>query len=114
MSDDLVKRLRDSTEFYHGDCELKMQAADRIEELEKQIRTDALQYLSDVGQMQDKIADDTQTIKIIDMIEHEDGSATVTLDITQRTAKTLLEIGFLKLLEDHIKEAENNYEPDSE
>ena len=34
MSEDLVKRLRDSTAWYHADCELKMKCADRIEELE--------------------------------------------------------------------------------
>ena len=31
---DLAQRLRDSTKFYHSDCELKMRCADRIEELD--------------------------------------------------------------------------------
>ena len=38
MSDDLVKRLRDSTSWYHADCELKMKCADRIENLETLIK----------------------------------------------------------------------------
>ena len=37
MSDDLVKRLRSSTQFYHADCELKMACAARIEELEAKL-----------------------------------------------------------------------------
>ena len=37
MSDDLVKRLRSSTQFYHADCELKMACACRIEELEAKL-----------------------------------------------------------------------------
>ena len=34
MSGELAKRLRDSTSWYHVDCELKMKCAARIEELE--------------------------------------------------------------------------------
>ena len=37
MADDLVKRLRDSTEWYHYDAELKMKCAGRIEELEAKL-----------------------------------------------------------------------------
>ena len=37
LEDDLVKRLRSSTQFYHADCELKMACADRIEELEAKL-----------------------------------------------------------------------------
>ena len=32
-SDDLVKRLRETTHMYQVDCELKMECADRIEQL---------------------------------------------------------------------------------
>jgi len=53
------------------------------------------------------MTDGPDTIKIIDYIENEDGSATVTMDITQRTAQMLIEIGFLKLLKDYIKETED-------
>ena len=34
---DLVERLRNSTAFYHADCELKMACAARIEELETKL-----------------------------------------------------------------------------
>lgn len=37
MSDDLVKRLRETTHMYQVDCELKMKCADRIEELEAKL-----------------------------------------------------------------------------
>lgn len=114
---DLVKRLRHGVIKYPQTDATMNEAADRIEELEKQIKTDALQYLSDVGQMQDRIeemeaktasrTDNTQTIKIIDYIENEDGSATVKLDITQRTAQMLMEVGFLKILKDHIERTED-------
>ena len=47
MTDDLVKRLRDSTEWYHYDAELKMKCAGRIEELEAKLAkaVEALQWL---------------------------------------------------------------------
>ena len=47
MTDDLVKRLRDSTEWYHYDAELKMKCAYRIEELEAKLAkaVEALQWL---------------------------------------------------------------------
>ena len=31
---DLAKKLRDSTEWFHCDCEIKMKCADRLDELE--------------------------------------------------------------------------------
>jgi len=34
MSDDLVKRLRESTDWWHSQCSIKMEAAARIEALE--------------------------------------------------------------------------------
>lgn len=34
MTNDLVKRLRETTHMYQVDCELKMKCADRIEALE--------------------------------------------------------------------------------
>ena len=54
MTDDLVKRLRETTHMYQVDCELKMKCADRIEELEAENAelkakvakaVDALQFL---------------------------------------------------------------------
>lgn len=40
MTDDLVKRLRETTHMYQVDCELKMKCADRIEELEGMLPED--------------------------------------------------------------------------
>jgi hypothetical protein len=37
MSDNLAKRLRETTHMYQVDCELKMKCADRIEELEAKL-----------------------------------------------------------------------------
>lgn len=37
MSDNLAKRLRDSTEWFHCDCEIKMKCADRLNELEAKV-----------------------------------------------------------------------------
>ena len=37
MSDDLVKRLR-NVQFWQADCDVRMQAAARIEELEENLR----------------------------------------------------------------------------
>ena len=34
----LVKRLREGTDWYKSDCEIRMEAANRIEELEKALR----------------------------------------------------------------------------
>jgi hypothetical protein len=47
MTDDLVKRLRETTHMYQVDCELKMKCADRIEELEAKLAkaVEALQWL---------------------------------------------------------------------
>jgi hypothetical protein len=47
MSDDLVERLRSSTQFYHADCELKMACAYRIEELEAK-HTELVSAVSDL------------------------------------------------------------------
>ena len=47
MSDDLVKRLRSSTQFYHADCELKMACAYRIEELEAKLAK-AVDFIEDL------------------------------------------------------------------
>jgi hypothetical protein len=47
MTDDLVKRLRETTHMYQVDCELKMKCADRIEELEAKLEkaVEALEHL---------------------------------------------------------------------
>jgi len=38
MSNNLVKRLRNSVEFYHSHCTLTMEAADRIEQLAQKVK----------------------------------------------------------------------------
>jgi hypothetical protein len=66
MSDDLAKRLRETTHIYQVDCELKMKCADRIEELEANrlankiaiMRLEAkLRQLTEIGNTQTKPAD---------------------------------------------------------
>jgi len=37
MTNDIASKLRESTRWYHNDCELKSSAADRIEELEAKL-----------------------------------------------------------------------------
>ena len=58
MTDDLVKRLRTiNIEWDRRLTEWRAEAADRIEELEKQVRKDALQYLSDTGKLLDDVVE---------------------------------------------------------
>jgi len=79
MSDDLVKRLRDDSGDWLTDL-----AADRIEELEAQIKKDALQYLSDTGQMGDTIDDLTRrhehALRKIDVLEDQLAKAVEALE----------------------------------
>lgn len=42
-------------------------------------------------------------MKVINLIENDDGSATVNLDLTLEEAQALMEAGFIKLLEDYIE-----------
>ncbi len=42
------------------------------------------------------------TIKVIDIIEHEDGSATYELDMCEEAQRLLIEKGFITLLEEMI------------
>jgi chromosome segregation ATPase len=58
--DDLVKRLRDLGDHASFEPHLHHTAADRIEELEAQIKEEALQYLSDTGQMGEAVDDLTR------------------------------------------------------
>lgn len=55
MTDNLVERLRNWEQVYEEDMDkpedsLYIEAADRIEELEAELKKQALQYLSDTGQ----------------------------------------------------------------
>lgn len=47
-------------------------------------------------------------IEVLEYTEMEDGSAVVVVNISMEAAKTILEIGFLKLLDDHIKESKES------
>ena len=82
MSDDLVKRLRANG---LDECD---EAIDRIEELEAQIKKDALQYLSDTGQMGDTIDDLTRrhehALRKIDVLEDQVAKALRALEITDQ------------------------------
>ena len=50
------------------------------------------------------MTDDTQTIKIINMTEHEDGSATVTMDLSHEVVGLVMSAGFHAMLGRHIEE----------
>ncbi len=42
-------------------------------------------------------------MKVLDLIENDDGSVTVNLDLTQEEAQWLMQVGFIKLLEESIE-----------
>lgn len=42
-------------------------------------------------------------MKVLNLVKNEDGSATVNLDLTLEEAQALMEVGFIKLLEDYIE-----------
>lgn len=42
-------------------------------------------------------------MKVINLTENEDGSATVNLDLSQEEAQALLQMGFIQLLEEAIE-----------
>jgi len=44
------------------------------------------------------MTDEPKTINIIDYIEHEDGSATVTMDLSYEVAALVMEAGFHAML----------------
>ena len=45
---------------------------------------------------------------VIELIENEDGSATVTLDITDKEKTLLLQVGFTQVMRDSIAAEEAN------
>ena len=64
MSDELVKRLRGwpiSTA-----ANVMRDAADRIEELEAELKEQAMQYLSDTGQLGERIGELTEVLEAVD------------------------------------------------
>ena len=98
MTDGLIKRLRDWEHVYAVDDDkpegsLYIEAADRIEELEAQIKKDAMQYLSDTGEMGDTIADLTRrhqhALHKIDVLEDKIDKALRALEITDQWLREL-------------------------
>lgn len=70
-----------------------MSDADRIKELEAQVKKDALQYLSDTGQMGETIGDLTRrhehALRKIDVLEAQLAKAIEALRITDRWLREL-------------------------
>lgn len=48
------------------------------------------------------MTEETHKIEVLEYTEMEDGSAVVVVNISMEAAKTILEVGFRKLLMDHI------------
>lgn len=46
-------------------------------------------------------------IQVVKIEENEDGSANVELDLDEKAVQLLMQVGFEKLLSDHIQEQEN-------
>jgi hypothetical protein len=53
-----------------------------------------------------EVNDEVDAIKVTDIVDHEDGSATITLDMDPATYHKIFEQGFLKLIQRGI-ESEN-------
>ena len=68
MSDDLVKRLR-KVEFWQADCDVRMQAAARIEELEDNLTTRLLDAVNGEHDMTPHGADVLQAVDRIEELE---------------------------------------------
>lgn len=49
---------------------------------------------------------DTPEIKVIEMVEHEDGSATLQLDMSTAAQAMLIEAGLISILKRYIDETE--------
>lgn len=95
---DLVTRLRDwehvHPEDYNKDAgSLYDEAANRIEELEAQVKAYALQYLSDAGKMSEAIVDLTRrhehALRKIDVLEDQLAEAIRALRVTDRWLRDL-------------------------
>jgi len=53
---------------------------------------------------------DAIQIKVVEMIEHEDGSATMHLDMCTQAQAMLIEAGLISLLKKHIDEMDADKE----
>lgn len=52
-------------------------------------------------------------LKVIELIEHEDGSATMVVDISHEAAKVVMQVGLHKLIMDYAIGCVETTEPDS-
>lgn len=50
------------------------------------------------------------TIKVVGVTDHDDGSATIVVDLDTETAKLVIQIGLKKLFEDYVNEQEKTNE----
>ena len=71
MTNNLVERLRNWEHVYDEDEDklegsLYLEAADRIEELEAELKEQALQFLSDTGQLGELIGELTEVLEEVD------------------------------------------------
>lgn len=104
MSDDLVHALRDSK----GWPTLGHAAADRIEELEAELAYyrgvhDGI-YNTGTHVVVERTQMSDYTIKVVNITDHDDGSATIVVDLDTEATKLIMQVGLRKLLEDHIKD----------
>lgn len=53
------------------------------------------------------MSDDLPKIVVKKVIEHEDGSANMELDLDNKAVQLLLDIGFTRLLEEHLENKKN-------
>ena len=91
MSDNLVERLRNwekvyDEDYYEPDGSLYIEAAKRIEELEEEIKELSMQYLSDTGQLGERVGELTTALeevvagKRFTMTEQNDWAVTMWSD----------------------------------
>ncbi len=52
-------------------------------------------------------------LKVIELIEHEDGSVTMAVDISHEAAKVVMQVGLHKLIMDHSIGCVETTEPDA-
>jgi hypothetical protein len=48
-------------------------------------------------------------MKVVETIEHEDGSATITFDLTEEEREFLLQYGLTELIKNGVEQMKNNF-----
>jgi hypothetical protein len=69
-------------------------------------------YAKPTGDKPMKDLETSALIGVSDIVEHEDGSATLTIDTTPEATRLLVEIGLVSLLEKAIDENNKDYSLD--